>query len=179
MKLFSMLFMSKQMLVLIKHKEEECYYVYRTSSQVFKPDLKISFDNPIVKWLISHNTSLSREELYSLPFFKSMWEKEKKVIYDLDIEIIIPMKSRNDLIGMLMLTRKENNTAYTLDDMDLLTYLGASTAVAFDNASLYSHAQSEALTDSLTKLYNHRYFCKALTEQVEKIGSAELSLLDG
>ena len=168
---------ARQVLVLIKNKEEECYYVYRTSSQVFKPDFQITFDNPIVKWLINHNTGLSREELYSLPFFKSMWEKEKQVIYDLDIEIIIPMKSRSDLIGMLMLTRKENNTAYTLDDMDLLTYLGASTAVAFDNASLYSRAQSEALIDNLTKLYNHRYFCKALIEQVEKVGSAELSLL--
>jgi diguanylate cyclase (GGDEF)-like protein/putative nucleotidyltransferase with HDIG domain len=106
-----------------------------------------------------------------------MWEKEKKDIHDLDIEVIIPIKSRNDIIGMLMMTRKNNNTAYTLDDLDLLTYLGASTAVAFDNARLYTRSQSEALTDSLTKLYNHRYFCKALVEQVEKIGSAELSIL--
>jgi diguanylate cyclase (GGDEF)-like protein len=168
---------ARQILVLIKHEEEGCYYVYRTSSQVFKPDLRISFDNPIVKWLISHNSGLSREELYSLAIFKSMWEKEKKVLHDLDIEIIIPMKSRNDLIGMLMLTRRENNAAYTLDDLDLLTYLGASTAVAFDNAGLYARAQSEALSDSLTKLYNHRYFCKALTEQMERAGTSELSLL--
>lgn len=166
---------ARQILVLIKHKEEECYYVYRTSSQIYKPEFQITFDNPLVKWLIVNNAGLSREELYSLPIFKSMWEKEKKVIYDLNIEIIIPMKSRNDLIGMLMLTRKENNNAYTLDDLDLLTYLGASTAVAFDNARLYARAQSEALTDSLTKLYNHRYFCKALSEQLEKV--AELSLL--
>lgn len=166
---------ARQILVLIKHKEEECYYVYRTSSQIYKPEFQITFDNPLVKWLIINNAGLSREELYSLPIFKSMWEKEKKVIYDLNIEIIIPMKSRNDLIGMLMLTRKENNNAYTLDDLDLLTYLGASTAVAFDNARLYARAQSEALTDSLTKLYNHRYFCKALSEQLEKV--AELSLL--
>jgi hypothetical protein len=31
-----------------------------------------------------------------------MWEKEKKVISDLDIEVIIPIKSRSDLIGMLI-----------------------------------------------------------------------------
>jgi diguanylate cyclase (GGDEF)-like protein len=168
---------ARQVLVLIKSKNEECYDVYRTSSQMFKPDLQVSFGNPIVKWLINNNAGLSREELYCQPAFKSMWEKEKRVIHDLDIEVIIPMKSRNNLIGMLMLTRKENNTAYTLDDMDLLTYLGASTAVAFDNASLYAHAQSEALADSLTGLFNHRYFCKALTEQMEKIASGELSLL--
>lgn len=64
-----------------------------------------------------------------------------------------------------------------MDDLDLLTYLGASSAVAFDNARLYALAQKEALTDSLTKLYNHRFFCRALSEQVLESGSAELSLL--
>lgn len=151
--------------------------MFSTSSQIYKPDCQISFDNPIVRWLISNNTSLSREELYFQPFFKSMWEKEKRIISDLGIEVIIPIMSRNDLIGMMMLTRKNNSTAYTLDDLDLLTYLGASSAVAFDNARLFTRAQEEALTDSLTKLYNHRYFRKTLTEQVKKVGSAELSLL--
>lgn len=168
---------ARHILILINHKEEQHYYVYRTSSQIFKPEFQISYDNPLVKWLKSNNAGLSRENLYSLPFFKSMWEKEKKIIYDLDIEVIIPMKSRNDLIGILMLTRKINNTAYTLDDLDLLTYLGASTAVAFDNARLYTRAQSEAMTDSLTQLYNHRYFRKALSEQMGKIGTSEISLL--
>jgi diguanylate cyclase (GGDEF)-like protein/putative nucleotidyltransferase with HDIG domain len=167
----------REILLMLKHEEKAHYYVFSTSSQIFKPDFQISFDNPIVKWLISNNASFSREELYSLPYFKSMWEKEKKVISELGIEVIIPIKSRSDLIGMLMLTKKNNSTAYTLDDLDLLTYLGASSAVAFDNARLFSRAQAEALTDSLTKLYNHRYFHKALSEQVKKVGSAELSLL--
>ncbi len=168
---------TKQVLVMISHEVEDHYYVFRTSSQLYKPDFKISFNNPIVKWLKSNNSSLCREELYSKPFFKSMWEKEKRDIHDLDIEVIIPIKSREEIIGILMLTRKKNNTAYTLDDLDLLSYLGASTAVAFENARLYTRSQSEALTDSLTKLYNHRYFCKALTEQIQKVGSAELSIL--
>lgn len=168
---------AREILLMLKHEDKGHYYVFSTSSQIFMPDFEVSFDNPIVKWLIGNNPSLSRDELYSHPFFKSMWEKEKKVISDLDIEVIIPIKSRSDLIGMLMLTRKNNSTAYTLDDLDLLTYLGTSSAVAFDNARLFSRAQSEALTDSLTKLYNHRYFHKALSEQAKKIGSAELSLL--
>jgi diguanylate cyclase (GGDEF)-like protein/putative nucleotidyltransferase with HDIG domain len=165
-----------QVYVLLKH-EQQHYSVFRSSSLLYQPNFEIPLDNPLIKWLTNNNAALSREQIYSIPFFKSMWEKEKKFIYDFNIEVIIPIKSRDDLIGMLMLTKKDNNTAYTLDDLDLLTYLGASTAVAIDNARLYTQAQSEALTDSLTKLYNHRYFCKALPEQVELIGSAELSLL--
>lgn len=168
---------AREVLLMLKHEEKPYYYVFSTSSKIYKPDFPVSFDNPIVKWLVSNDASLSREELYALPFFKSMWEKEKRIIDDLNIEVITPIKSRNDLIGLLMLTGKNNRTAYTLDDLDLLTYLGTSSAVAFDNARLFNRAQTEALTDSLTKLYNHRYFRKALTEEVAKVGSAELSLL--
>ncbi len=168
---------ANQVLILTKHEDDEHYFVFQTSSQLFKPDLQFSMENPVVAWFESNHTSLSRDELSSLPFFKSMWEKEKREIYDLGIEVVIPIKSRNELIGMLMLTRKHNNTAYTLDDLDLLSYLGASTAVAFDNARLFTRSQNEALTDSLTKLHNHRYFFKALSEQMAKVGSAELSIL--
>jgi diguanylate cyclase (GGDEF)-like protein len=168
---------AKQIMVLMKNENKQHYYVFQTSSQVYKPDLYISFDNPIIKWMSHNKTCLSREELYSLPYFKSMWEKEKRELYELDIELIIPMRSDNDIIGLLMLTGKKNNIAYTMDDIDLLNYLGASTAVAFENARLYALSQAEAITDNLTRLYNHRYFYKALAEQKEKIGSAELSLL--
>lgn len=163
--------------ILLKHEEQKHYYLFASSSQVYKPDLQVSFDNPLVKWLINNNTSLSKQDMVANPIFKSMWEKEKRIICDLDIEVIVPIKIGNDLIGILAMTSKDRNRAYTMDDLDLLTYLGSSTAVAIDNARLYARAQAEALTDSLTKLYNHRYFRKALSEQMAQIGSSELSLL--
>ena len=168
---------AKHALILNQNEQGGPYKVFQTSSQLFRPDFEITEDNPIVGWFTTNHRSLSRDEFSSSPFFKSMWEKEKSEIYNLGIEVIIPIKSRNELIGMLMLTRKQNNTAYTLDDLDLLSYLGASTAVAFDNARLFTRSQNEALTDSLTKLHNHRYFFKALSEQMARVGSAELSLL--
>jgi len=168
---------AKHALILTQDESGEPYRVFQTSSQLFKPDFEIAPDNPIIAWFASKHHSLSRDELSSLPFFKSMWEKEKRELHDLGIEVVIPIKSRSEIIGMLMLTRKQNNTAYTLDDLDLLSYLGASTGVAFDNARLFTRSQNEALTDSLTKLYNHRYFFKALNEQMTKIGSSELSIL--
>ncbi|NMC26898.1 MAG: diguanylate cyclase [Syntrophomonadaceae bacterium] len=168
---------ANQVLIMIKDDDEENYSVFKTSSQLFKPDFQISTDNPIVTWFATKHTSLLRGDLYSSAFFKSMWEKEKRDIHDLGIEVIIPIRSRNDVIGMMMLTRKHNNTGYTLDDLDLLTYLGASMAVAFENARLFARSQNEAMTDSLTKLYNHRYFYKALAEQIAKVGNGELSVL--
>lgn len=167
----------RQIYVLLQNEDLQHYYVFAASSQLFKPNFKIAYECPLVKWFESNNSSISKDDIYIQPFFKSMWEEEKRALYEFDIEVIIPIKSRNDLIGMLMLTRKDNNTAYTLDDLDLLTYLGASTAVAFDNARLYAQAQKEALSDSLTNVNNHRYFRKSLSEWMERIGSGELSLI--
>ena len=58
---------AREILLMLRHEEKDCYYVFSTSSKIFRPDFEISFDNPIVKWLIDNNTSLSREELYALP----------------------------------------------------------------------------------------------------------------
>lgn len=168
---------ASQVLLLQRNDEEEYYHVFATSSRLFQPDLQISFDNPIIKWMNKNHTGLTRDQLYYQPFFKSMWEQEKNKLYDNGIELIIPIKVRDNINALLMLTRRKNNVAYTLDDLDLLTYLGASSAVAFENARLYTRSQNDAITDGLTKLYNHRYFCQALPDQVNKIGSAELSLL--
>jgi len=68
----------KNIFILIKHEEKDYYYVFCSSSRIYKSDFKISLDNPIIKWFINNNGSLSRTELYSQPLFKSMWETEKK-----------------------------------------------------------------------------------------------------
>ena len=167
----------KDVYVLLKDEDCKQYYVFASSSQLFKHSFQFSVECPLVKWLKSTNYCVSIDDLATQPFFKSLWEEEKRIIKEFDIELVIPIKSRNDLIGMMVLTKKENNTAYTLEDMDLLSYLGASTAVAFDNAQLYAQAQKEALIDSLTNVSNHRYFRKALSEWINKIGAGELSLL--
>lgn len=168
---------ASHVLLLQKNEENKYYKVFATSSQLYQPDMLISFDNPVIKWMSKNNTGLTREQLYYQPFFKAMWEQEKEQLYNAGIELIIPVKIRDNIIALLMLTRRKNNVAYTLDDLDLLTYLGASSAVAFENARLYARSQADAVTDSLTKLYNHRFFCQALPDQIMKIGPAELSLL--
>lgn len=168
---------ASQVLILQKNDDKNVYRVFATSSPLFQPDLEISFDNPVIKWMNKNNTGLTRDQLYYQPFFKSMWEKEKDKLHDIGIELIVPVKIRDSIIALLMLTRRKNNVAYTLDDLDLLTYLGASSAVAFENARLYTRSQADAITDSLTNLYNHRYFCQALPDSVKKVGPAELSLL--
>jgi diguanylate cyclase (GGDEF)-like protein/putative nucleotidyltransferase with HDIG domain len=168
---------TRKIFVMIHNEDQQGYEVFHSSSHIYKPELQIGYDHPISRWFKENDSSLTDHTMKSLPFFKSMWDREKRLLDELDIEVIVPVKSRNELTGMILLSSKESNRPYILDDLDLLTYLGTSTGVAFDNARLYANAQAEATTDSLTKLYNHRYFLRALSEQIDQLGSNELSLL--
>lgn len=168
---------TQNVLLLLKQDEKNHYELYKTSSRVFNPSFRISKDNPIVKWMEANKTSLSRQDLYSHTTFRSMWKKEQQEISELEIDVIAPIICRNELIGMILLTKKTNNSAYLQGELDLLTYLGTSSAIAIDNARLFAKTQEEAQTDSLTNLYNHRYFCRALPEEVKKAERGEIALL--
>jgi len=168
---------TRKIFVMTYSEASQTYDVFHSSSHIYHPELTLETDHPLPVWFRKNDSSLTSQAMKSLPYFKSMWDQEKRLLDQLDIEVIVPVKSRNELTGMILLSSKEDNRPYQPDDLDLLTYLGTSTGVAFDNARLYAAAQAEAHTDSLTKLYNHRYFCRALTEQIEQVGSGDLSLL--
>jgi K+-sensing histidine kinase KdpD len=89
---------ASQVLLLQKNEDKKLYHAFATSSQLFQPNLEISFDNPVIKWMNKNNTGINRDQLYYQPFFKSMWEQEKNKLHDAGIELIIPIKVRDDII---------------------------------------------------------------------------------
>ncbi|MCL1916909.1 MAG: diguanylate cyclase [Peptococcaceae bacterium] len=134
-------------------------------------------DNPMATWLNDNNTCLTRDHIRTLPIFKALWDSEMECIDDMDLELAVPLKSRSHLIGMLILSKKQDGSTFTIEDMDLLLSLGGSTAVALDNAFSYERAKSEANTDSLTGLFNHRHFYRELRQQIQEVGENPLSLV--
>ena len=161
----------------IKNENEACFTLYATSQNLDKPDIVFNMDNPITKWFESNNECLIGSEVLLNSFFKSMWDREKDIFKRLEIEVISPLKYHNDLIGMVMLTNKKKNVGYIHDEIDALETLCASASVAMQNAMMYKKAQSEAITDSLTNLFNQRYFYKDIKDKVEANTNAPISLL--
>jgi putative nucleotidyltransferase with HDIG domain len=51
--------------------------------------------------------------------------------------ICVPVIFKNNLLGILNITNKENEEAFTTDDLELLTSLAQNAAIAIENARLY------------------------------------------
>ena len=130
--------------------------------------IKLSKDSPIVSWLCRADKALSQELIDLSPEFKEVSEVERKSLNVLGIELLCPIKSRGNLIGILALSKKQSGGSYSTDDMDLLVTVASEAGVVMENAQLYGRARERAHTDELTGLFNHRYFHERLDEEISR-----------
>lgn len=97
--------------------------------------LKLTGDNPVVEFLRREQKLLMRETLSILPEFRSLWEQEEKEITAHEIELIVPLISRERLIGILVFDRKRRGR-YSLEDLRLLENIVGQVAVSIEKEYL-------------------------------------------
>lgn len=146
-------------------------------------DRNFSMDqgHPMVAWLRSHDTCLLLRDFRRTVEYKSMWEDEKHRLDTMKIECVLPLKDNNDLVGIVLLGRKEKKGkfqwGYTVEDISFLNSLESVSSIAVKNSRLYEKAYLEARTDELTGLLNRKYFYEVLEENYEKCRKTSLTLV--
>jgi len=134
------------------------------------PTTPISFrhDGPIVKWLEKEDSPLSRDDIDTKPNFKGLWQEERDTLNAANIDLLLPIKSKQSLISILAVSKKHRRGYYNRDDIDMLMTMANEAAMVIENASLYAKAKERANTDELTGLFNHRYFHQRLDEEIAR-----------
>jgi len=107
------------------------------------PRTKIASDHPLIGRINAYEHSVSRQELETHPIFRAMWREEKEIIDKLEAELFIPLKTAGELLGMIILGPKLSEQPYSNQDNQILLTLSQQTAVAVNNAQLFSTAQKE------------------------------------
>jgi diguanylate cyclase (GGDEF)-like protein len=86
--------------------------------------------------------------------------------------IVVPLIARGALKGTLNVYRIGEHASFAEAEFELAQRLGDAAALALDNAHIRARLEREAQTDSLTGLYNHRYFHERLRRELHR-ASAE------
>jgi transcriptional regulator with GAF, ATPase, and Fis domain len=97
--------------------------------------LRFRGQNPVVEYLGRECKLLTRESLAILPEFRSLWEQEKGEIRSSGIELFVPLISRDRLIGILVLEKKQSGR-YSLEDFHLLEDVTNRVAVSMEKEYL-------------------------------------------
>ncbi len=81
--------------------------------------------------------------------------------------IATPLKVEGKIVGILYLDDFKERK-FTNREVNMLNLLSVQAAAAIDKALLLEKAEILAVTDELTKLYNHRYFVRSLEKEMKR-----------
>jgi diguanylate cyclase (GGDEF)-like protein/putative nucleotidyltransferase with HDIG domain len=98
-------------------------------------NLRLRAGNPIVKYLEKEQKLLPKENLAILPAFLSLWPQEREEINSKNIAMFVPMISRDRLIAVLILGKKESGR-YSLEDLNIIENVTGHVAVSMEKEYL-------------------------------------------
>jgi len=90
--------------------------------------------------------------------------------------ISIPLIARGALKGALNIYRVGEDAAFDNDEFELAKWFGDAAALALDNVQVRTSLEHQAQTDSLTGLYNHRFFHERLRAELTRAARAHDSV---
>jgi diguanylate cyclase (GGDEF)-like protein len=82
--------------------------------------------------------------------------------------ITVPLIARDMVKGVLNIYRLGEDATFADEEFELATRFADAAALALDNAQIRARLEYQAQTDSLTGLYNHRYFHERLRTELTR-----------
>ena len=136
--------------------------------------LRLSRRNPVTEHLEREKKLLTRDSLATLPGFKSLWEQDAGETKLAEIELFLPLISRDQLIGILVFGEKQSGR-YSLEDFSLLEDVTDQVAVSMEKeylreqlSALYAEAAEKARIDELTGLLNRRSLNEMMASEINR-----------
>ena len=82
-------------------------------------------------------------------------------------KVHVPLTAQKKVIGLLVLAAPAS-PAFTRDAQNILRLINSQVTIVVDNARLYDAARQLAITDGLTKIYNHRFFQELFEKEYKR-----------
>jgi diguanylate cyclase (GGDEF)-like protein len=151
---------SDAVILLTVEKDTQIFFQYATEDQ----PILLPSSHPFIRYIQESQSILHISDLKKIPELGKIYER---FVSD-DIELIVGLKFKGSINGILCLKKKERDfgETYTDNEKRLVEILAGFASVAIENARLYEMAT----LDRKTGLYNHGYFQNRL---IEEIGRAE------
>ncbi len=101
-----------------------------------RPSLIIKSDSPVMQWMRTNNSYLTRERLEAAHEFRGLWVEERESISQLGIQLFFPIISRHRIIGILALGEKMVKARYTREDINLCERIVNDVAISLEKEYL-------------------------------------------
>lgn len=158
---------AKEVNILLKNTNK--YYLQSSSTARERSDeLHFNLHHPIITWFDKGNNLLLKTQIDNHVMFKGLWDREKELIRALNTEIIAPIRYNERLIGFVIISERDDETPYSLEETEFLQTIINNAAAIIENAKTIEMIQKQSITDELTKFYNHRHFQETANQWIQE-----------
>ena len=157
------MFLEKIAILLQVDIDENNFYIHMTKgyeSEMEKNNIILSSKSNLIRFFENNPYPYTCENLRKIPELTSDLDRLKI----LQPRLIVPMKSKNAVNGMLVMGNKLTGDDFTVNEFEFLNDLGRFAAIAVENSRLYLMAT----LDRMTRLYIHHYFKERLYEEIKR-----------
>ncbi len=148
-----------------------------SSEPLDRTNFSLSAASPCLKSLREGETYIILDEFRRDPLYLSVWQTEKALLRSYSIGCIAALRDGGEIVGLVLLSDKDRGAGYTYSEMSFLETVVSIASIALKNAGLYEQMYREARIDSLTGVYNYRYFVEKLNTEYNAAGDGNLALM--
>lgn len=94
-----------------------------------------------------------------------------EVLEERSPDFFLPLRGESGILGVYVQGKKEDLSAFTIEEIQFLTNVTGFGSISIENANFYRRA----ITDRMTKLYNHHQFEKTLEEYIQKAQNGDIA----
>ncbi len=137
------------------------------------PEIRIRAGEGIAGWVFREGVPLVMDDIE-----KNEWGFPKRHKYRTGSFISIPLKLGDQTIGVLNMSDKISGEVFSEEDMALVSSFAAYASIALERSTYYTlagHLKELSVTDSLTGLFNRRYFEERFFEELNRSDRHNLS----
>ncbi len=128
--------------------EEEKRYLpqaWRGYNDKAVSQMHLDSDNPAVAYLAKADRCLTAEDLERVPQLRAMWKLEREQLAELETRVLVPVKVKGKVIGVILLGPKRlRKKMYSVDELEFIYTVANQAAVAIENLRLYQETKDRA-----------------------------------
>ena len=128
-------------------------------------DSRSDFGEGITGWAALHREPVRTNQAHLDPRTKTVPGTPPD---EAEALITVPLIARDVVKGVLNIYRLGEHASFSDEEFELTTRFADAAALALDNAQIRARLEYQAQTDSLTGLYNHRYFHERLRAELTR-----------
>jgi len=139
---------SRAVYLLLPNQKTGGFVTYSQHGQNGAEEMSFSPNSLITKTMKYQDSIIDINDIDFIPLMRAMSKHDYQTLTKNQIELLLPLKAKERLTGMLFLSSKVSGKPYSTDDRRLLEMVSNQAAMAIENARLYQELKQQLINSS-------------------------------